>query len=135
MGDTLDAVDPHTVGGVLLSANIKPIMMCESCHVFRGVLAVGEKTNGNVAGILKAAQQGDQDAAARLLPHMYDELRKLAWAEMARLAPRETIQPTALVHEEAGQIAHLDHDPTNNKLENLCFVCQPHHGQYDSKTS
>ena len=36
---------------------------------------------------------------------------------------------------KAGQIAHLDHDPTNNKFENLCFACQPHHDQYDSKTS
>jgi hypothetical protein len=34
-----------------------------------------------------------------------------------------------------GQIAHLDHDRANNKLDNLCFLCQPHHDQYDSKTS
>ncbi len=36
---------------------------------------------------------------------------------------------------KAGQIAHLDDDPKNNKLENLCFLCQPHHDQYDSRTS
>lgn len=37
---------------------------------------------------------------------------------------------------KAGQIAHLDHDPSNNKIENLCFLCvQPHHEQYDSRTS
>ncbi len=36
---------------------------------------------------------------------------------------------------KAGQIAHLDHDPTNNRLENLWFACVPHHDQYDSKTS
>jgi RNA polymerase sigma factor (TIGR02999 family) len=74
-------------------------MMCESCHVFRGFLAMAETPNANVTELLKAAQQGDQDAAVRLLPHVYDELRKLARARMARLAPGETIQPTALVHE------------------------------------
>jgi hypothetical protein len=36
---------------------------------------------------------------------------------------------------KGGQIAHLDHDPSNNKLDNLCFLCQPHHDQYDSRTS
>ena len=36
---------------------------------------------------------------------------------------------------KAGQIAHLDQDPNNNKIDNLCFLCQPHHEQYDSRTS
>ncbi len=34
-----------------------------------------------------------------------------------------------------GQIAHLDHDPTNDKLGNLAFLCLDHHDEYDSKTS
>ncbi len=34
-----------------------------------------------------------------------------------------------------GQIAHLDRDNTNDDLDNLAFVCLPHHDQYDSKTS
>jgi Leucine-rich repeat (LRR) protein len=37
--------------------------------------------------------------------------------------------------EKKGQIAHLDHDRTNNKLENLAFLCLEHHDSYDSKTS
>lgn len=37
--------------------------------------------------------------------------------------------------EKAGQIAHLDRDPSNCKIENLAFLCLPHHDQYDSKTS
>ncbi len=60
---------------------------------------MAETPNTNVTEILKAAQEGDHDAAARLLPCVYDELRKLAQTRMARLAPGETIQPTALVHE------------------------------------
>jgi RNA polymerase sigma factor (TIGR02999 family) len=52
-----------------------------------------------VTAILRAAQQGDREAAERLLPLVYDELRKLARARMAQLPPGQTLQPTALVHE------------------------------------
>ena len=34
-----------------------------------------------------------------------------------------------------GQIAHLDRDNTNYDLDNLAFICLPHHDQYDGKTS
>ncbi len=38
-------------------------------------------------------------AAAKLLPLVYDELKRLAASRMAHLAPGQTLQPTALVHE------------------------------------
>lgn len=34
-----------------------------------------------------------------------------------------------------GQIAHLDRDRSNNKVENLAFLCLDHHDQYDSRMS
>ena len=34
-----------------------------------------------------------------------------------------------------GQIAHLDKNRNNNKIDNLAFLCLPHHDQYDSRTS
>jgi hypothetical protein len=37
--------------------------------------------------------------------------------------------------EKKGQVAHLDHDPANNAVENLAFLCLEHHDQYDSRTS
>ena len=49
--------------------------------------------------ILNRTSAGDQIAAEQLLPLVYDELRKLAAAKMAREAPGQTMQPTALVHE------------------------------------
>src|SRR5262249_12343559 len=52
-----------------------------------------------VTALLQAAQKGDPDWAARLLPLVYAELRQLAQARMARLRPGQTLQPTALVHE------------------------------------
>jgi RNA polymerase sigma factor (TIGR02999 family) len=49
--------------------------------------------------ILDAIQQGDSKAADELLPLIYEELRRLATHKMAREAPGQTLQPTALVHE------------------------------------
>ncbi len=58
-----------------------------------------EPATEKVSEILKAAQDGDATASAQLLPLVYDELRALAHARMARLPPGQTMQPTALVHE------------------------------------
>ena len=49
--------------------------------------------------MLAAIQQGDTRAADQLLPVVYEELRKLAAAKMAKETPGHTLQPTALVHE------------------------------------
>ena len=53
----------------------------------------------DVTHILERAQQGDAEAEEQLLPLVYDELRRLAAMKMAREAPGQTLQPTALVHE------------------------------------
>src|SRR4026209_2548621 len=53
----------------------------------------------DVTQILHAAEQGDEKAAAQLLPLVYKELRRLAAHKMAQEAPGHTLQPTALVHE------------------------------------
>ena len=34
-----------------------------------------------------------------------------------------------------GQFAHLDHNPRNNKVDNIAFLCFDHHDEYDSSTS
>jgi RNA polymerase sigma factor (TIGR02999 family) len=52
-----------------------------------------------VTQILEAVGAGDAQAAEKLLPLVYEELRKLAAHRMAREAPGQTLQPTALVHE------------------------------------
>jgi RNA polymerase sigma factor (TIGR02999 family) len=53
----------------------------------------------DVTGILSAIQRGEPKAAEQLLPLVYDELRKLAAAKMAREKPGQTLEATALVHE------------------------------------
>jgi len=52
-----------------------------------------------VTQILEAAGAEDTRAAERLLPVIYEELRRLAAAKMAHEPPGQTLQPTALVHE------------------------------------
>src|SRR5262250_1634730 len=53
----------------------------------------------DVTRILSQIEQGDPQAAARLLPLVYDELRKLAAHKLAQEKPDQTLQATALVHE------------------------------------
>lgn len=52
-----------------------------------------------VTHILQAVAEGNTQAAERLLPLVYDELRKLAAFRMANEPAGLTLQPTALVHE------------------------------------
>ena len=54
---------------------------------------------GDVTLLLNDVEQGDPNAAEKLLELVYDELRHLASAKMAQQAPGQTLQPTALVHE------------------------------------
>jgi RNA polymerase sigma factor (TIGR02999 family) len=55
--------------------------------------------------VLQAAQAGDRQAAADLLPLVYAELRQLARAQLAREAPGQTLTPTGLVHEAYLRVA------------------------------
>ena len=52
-----------------------------------------------VSSFLTAIEHGDPGAAARLLPLVYDELRKLAAGHVANEGPGHTLDATALVHE------------------------------------
>ena len=60
--------------------------------------------------VLQAASSGDSDAAARLVPLVYTQLRALAAAHMRRTPPGQTLQATALVHEAFLRLANTS-DP------------------------
>jgi RNA polymerase sigma factor (TIGR02999 family) len=53
----------------------------------------------DVTHILSAIEHGDPRAADRLLPLVYDELRRLAARKLAQEKSGQTLQATALVHE------------------------------------
>jgi RNA polymerase sigma-70 factor, ECF subfamily len=58
-----------------------------------------ETTPGQVSALLDDLERGDQDAASRLLPIVYNELRRLATFYMRTEKTGQTIQATELVHE------------------------------------
>jgi RNA polymerase sigma factor (TIGR02999 family) len=53
----------------------------------------------DVTRVLEAIEQGDPRATDRLLPLIYDELRRLAAQRLAHEKPGQTLDATALVHE------------------------------------
>jgi RNA polymerase sigma factor (TIGR02999 family) len=59
---------------------------------------------------LSAAAQGDRQAAAQLLPLVYDALRELARRRLAPEAPGHSLQATALVHEAYLRLVQGDPD-------------------------
>ncbi len=52
-----------------------------------------------ITSLLDSVQQGSPEAARRLLPLVYDELRRLAAQRLAQEKPGQTLEATALVHE------------------------------------
>lgn len=64
--------------------------------------------------ILSEIESGDPKAAEKLLPLVYDELRKLAAARLACERPGQTLDATALVHEAYMRLAD---QPTSRTWE------------------
>jgi RNA polymerase sigma factor (TIGR02999 family) len=52
-----------------------------------------------VTDLLRQWRQGDSTALEKLLPLVYNELRRIARRQLRRERPNHTLQPTALVHE------------------------------------
>jgi RNA polymerase sigma factor (TIGR02999 family) len=52
-----------------------------------------------ITRVLSEIDAGDPNAVEKLLPLVYDELRRLAAQKMMHEAPGQTLQATALVHE------------------------------------
>lgn len=74
----------------------------------------------NVTQILSAIDSGDPQAAAELLPLVYEELRKLADARLAQERKGQTLQATALVHEAYLRLVGPDRD------EDKCWDSRGH---------
>jgi RNA polymerase sigma factor (TIGR02999 family) len=62
----------------------------------------------DVTRILSQIERGDPHAADQLLPLVYEELRKLAAAKLAKEKPGQTLQATALVHEAYIRVADTE---------------------------
>lgn len=58
-----------------------------------------DPSQSEVTHVLNRLNAGDVEAAQKLLPLVYEELRRLARYKMSGEAAGHTLQPTALVHE------------------------------------
>lgn len=68
-----------------------------------------------ITQLLRAAEQGDRSAPEKLLPLVYDELRRLAARRLRRHNGPVTLQATALVHEAWLRLAHQDERNWNDR--------------------
>ena len=69
---------------------------------------MSEHTPSEITQMLLELTEGNQEVVNKILPHIYDELRRLAGGYLRRERSDHTLQPTALVH-EAG--LRLQNDP------------------------
>lgn len=63
----------------------------------------------DVTRILDGIERGDSSASERLLPLVYDELRRLAAQRLAKEPSGLTLQGTALVHEAYLRLVEVEH--------------------------
>jgi RNA polymerase sigma factor (TIGR02999 family) len=67
-----------------------------------------------ITGILEAINGGDRKGVQQLFPLVYEQLRKIAHARMAR-SPGQTLQTTALVHELYLRLLHQEQPRWENR--------------------
>jgi len=66
---------------------------------------MSEQHNSEITQILQDWNDGNENAKERLLPFVYDELKRQARILMSRERSNHTLQPTALVHEAFMRLA------------------------------
>lgn len=74
------------------------------------------------ARLLTRVVAGDARAASRLLPLVYDELRRLAASYMRRERPGQTLQATALVHEAYVRLVRPGDQPWHGRTHFLAIA-------------
>lgn len=71
---------------------------------------------GDVTGLLVAWNGGDREALEKLVPLVYEELRRRAQRALAKERRGHTLQPTALVHEAYMRLVDQNRVPWQNRF-------------------
>lgn len=79
---------------------------------------------GDVTVLLRQWAEGDEAARDRLLPVVYDDLRRLARGYMRREKGGHTLQPTALVHEAFLRYAAQGAVPSESRGQFFALMAQ-----------
>lgn len=77
-----------------------------------------------VTVLLQAWKGGDSEALSRLIPLVYDELRRMAASHLGREASAHTLQPTALVHEAYIRLAGVAEPDFRNRAHFRCVAAR-----------
>jgi len=78
-------------------------------------MAVNKASRGEVTELLVGWNRGDEDALGKLLPLVYDELRRLASRYLRQERPDNILQTTALVHEAYIRLTDKKDVPWQNR--------------------
>ena len=78
----------------------------------------------DITQLLKAWREGNLDARDRLVPVVYDELRRRAAAHLRRERSGHTLEPTALVHEVYLRLANQDRADWQNRAQFFAVASQ-----------
>lgn len=78
--------------------------------------------HSTAARLLTRAAAGDGQAASRLMPLVYDELRRIAASYLRRERPGQTLQATALVHEAYVRLVGPGGRPWNGRTHFLAIA-------------
>jgi RNA polymerase sigma-70 factor, ECF subfamily len=82
-----------------------------------------EPSSGEVTRLLDEMRNGNRAAEAKLMPLVYEELRRRADHYMLRERPDHTLQPTALVHEAYLRLVE-QRDVPRNRAHFLAIAAQ-----------
>ncbi len=80
--------------------------------------------NEEVTVLLNRLSEGDETAPDRLLPLVYDDLRRLARAYFANEKSEHTLQPTALVHEAYIRLVNWENVDWQNRAHFFAVAAQ-----------
>src|SRR5688572_22963424 len=83
-----------------------------------------EDSAADISALLTAWGRGDLGARDRLLPLVYDDLRRLAKAYLRREQVGHTLQPTALVHEAYLRLIKQERMVWQNRAQFLGVAAQ-----------
>ena len=78
----------------------------------------------NVTELLLAWRGGDQGALERLMPVVYQELRRMAGSRLRRERSDHTLQPTALIHEAYLRLLGQDHPEWQSRAHFFGFAAR-----------
>ena len=86
--------------------------------------ALPEPTPQPVSVLLARWQAGDEESLRRLMPLVYNELRRLAHRDLRDERPNHTLQSTALVHEAYLRLANQEPMRFENRAHFLAVCAQ-----------